>query len=349
MQFTKTFSVAPMMELTDRHCRTLMRILTKKAILYTEMVVWGSIVYGDKARFLDYHECEHPIILQLGGNNPMHLATCAKLAQQWHYDGVNLNVGCPSDRVKNGAFGASLMAQPTLVSDCVAAMLDAVDIPVTVKTRIGIDDRDSYQELVDFIATVSEKGCNHFIVHARKAWLKGLSPKENRSIPPLKYDVVYQLKRDFPHLAISINGGITDMQQTVEHLEHVDGVMMGREAYYNPWVLTEVDELVNSLQSKNKIDNDITPNKLTRVDAVHQYLNYMESQLIQGVYLRRMTIHMLSLFHGQPGAKAWRRYLSENSSNKMAGLEVVEQALKFVDTDAPSSSEFNRTRLAQTI
>lgn len=322
------------MELTDRHCRTLMRLLTKRAYLYTEMVVWGSIIFGDRARFLDYHESEHPIVLQLGGSDPAHLAQCAKLAKQWRYDAINLNVGCPSDRVKNGAFGACLMAKPQLVADCVAAMQDQVDIPVTVKTRIGIDDRDSYEHLLEFIDTVHAKGCQHFIIHARKAWLKGLSPKDNRTIPPLKYDVVYQLKKDFPHIEFSINGGITDMQQTLQHFTQVDGVMMGREAYYNPWVLTQVDSVLAALENNQPITlEDLQQYEKSRWQIVQDYMEYMESQLTKGVYLRRMTIHLLSLFHGQPGAKAWRRYLSEHAPNKNAGLEVVEQALKFVNIE----------------
>ena len=327
----KSFSVAPMLDLTDRHCRALLRLFSPRFRLYTEMIVAGAIIHGDRGRFLDFDNTEHPLALQLGGSVPEKLAKCAVLAQEHGYDEVNLNIGCPSDRVKNASFGACLMANPQLVADCVRAMQDAVSIPVTVKTRLGIDDLDSYQYLADFIETVSGGGCNQFLVHARKAWLKGLSPKQNRMVPPLHYDRVYRLKQDFPHLEIVVNGGITTIDEIESHLAHVDGIMIGREAYQNPWILRQVDN--HFFGPRPQPGSTPSPESCpeSRVDIVRAYLPYIERQLGNGIYLRHMTRHMLGIFHGQGGAKSWRRYLSEQGPKKSAGIEVIEKALQFVD------------------
>jgi tRNA-dihydrouridine synthase A len=326
----KTFSIAPMLDLTDRHCRAFFRLFSGNFQLYTEMIVVGSIIHGDRDRFLGFDSSEHPVVLQLGGCDPGKLGICAKLAEERGYDEVNLNIGCPSDRVKSARFGACLMAQPQLVADCVSEMIGCVSIPVSVKTRIGIDDQDSYEYLAEFIDTVSRAGCRHFIVHARKAWLTGLSPKENRTVPPLHYDRVYQLKEDFPGIAFTLNGGITSIEQIEKHLPRVDGVMIGREAYQNPWILKEIDDHFF------KDDTSVIPDGKgihSRREIVNAYLPYVERQLSQGVYLRHMTRHMLGLFHGQGGAKGWRRYLSEYGPRKNAGIEVIQEALKFVDAD----------------
>lgn len=311
------FSVAPMLDWTDRHCRYFHRLMSKEALLYTEMVTTGAIIHG-KGDFLAYNEEEHPLALQLGGSDPAALAHCAKLAQERGYDEVNLNVGCPSDRVQNGRFGACLMGEADLVAQCVAAMREVVDIPVTVKTRIGIDDQDSYPFLVDFIGTVSEKGgCSDFVVHARKAWLSGLSPKENREIPPLDYPRVYQLKKDFADLTISINGGIQTFEQMHEHLRHLDGVMVGREAYQSPYLMAEVDQqLFGSTRPVMK-----------RREVVEAMYPYIEKQLAEGCYLGHITRHMLGLFQNMPGARQWRRYISENAHKPGSGIEVVQTAL----------------------
>ncbi|AIW20131.1 tRNA dihydrouridine(20/20a) synthase DusA [Vibrio coralliilyticus] len=311
------FSIAPMLDWTDRHCRYFHRLLTSETLLYTEMVTTGAIIHG-KGDFLAYNQEEHPVALQLGGSNPQDLATCAKLAQERGYDEINLNVGCPSDRVQNGRFGACLMAEPQLVAECVAAMRDVVDVPVTVKTRIGIDDQDSYEFLTDFVSIVSEKGgCDQFTIHARKAWLSGLSPKENREIPPLDYPRAYQLKKDFAHLNITINGGVKTLDDTKEHLTHLDGVMVGREAYQNPYILAEVDQQIFGLDKPVK----------KRTQVVEEMYPYIESQLEKGVYLGHITRHMLGLFQNMPGARQWRRYISENAHKPGSGIEVVETAL----------------------
>ncbi|MCG3727245.1 tRNA dihydrouridine(20/20a) synthase DusA [Vibrio cincinnatiensis] len=314
---SSTLSVAPMLDWTDRHCRYFHRLLSSQTLLYTEMVTTGAIIHG-KGDFLAYNEEEHPLALQLGGSNPTDLAHCAKLAQQRGYDEINLNVGCPSDRVQNGKFGACLMAEPQLVADCVAAMKAVVDIPVTVKTRIGIDDQDSYEFLTHFITLVSERGgCEQFTIHARKAWLSGLSPKENREIPPLDYPRAYQLKKDFPHLSIAINGGVKSLAEALEHLQHVDGVMIGREAYQSPYLLAEVDQQIFGLDRPVK----------RRSQVVQEMYPYIEQQLSQGVYLGHITRHMLGLFQNMPGARQWRRYISENAHKPGSGVDVVEQAL----------------------
>lgn len=310
-------SVAPMMDYTDRHDRYFLRLISRHILLYSEMVTTQAILHGDCDHLLAYHPSEHPLALQLGGSQPEALARCAAIGEQYGYDEINLNVGCPSDRVRSGRFGACLMAEPALVARCVAAMAAAVAVPVTVKTRIGIDRRDSYEALADFIATVAEAGCRRFIVHARKAWLQGLSPKQNREIPPLRYEVVYRLKQDFPHLEVVINGGITDLGQAEDHLRHVDGVMIGRAAYHDPYLLAEVDR---------RFYHDSASPK-TRHQIVYELIPYVEEQLRQGLPLNRITRHILGLFHGVPGARAWRRYLSERACRPGAGVEVIEQAL----------------------
>ncbi len=319
-KLSRRFCIAPMMDWTDRHDRYFLRLITRHALLYTEMVTTGAILHGDRERLLGYDPAEQPLVLQLGGSDPVELAACAVIAEDLGYREVNLNVGCPSDRVQSGRFGACLMAEPELVAECVAAMQAAVDIPVTVKTRIGIDDKDSYAELTHFVAVNATAGCRTFIIHARKAWLKGLSPKQNREIPPLRYEVVYQLKEDFPELEIVINGGISTLDQVQEHLEVVDGVMLGRAAYQNPYVLAQVDRRFFA-ETKN------TP---TRHQIIERLIPYVEQQLCRGVYLSSITRHILGLFQGQPGARTWRRYLSENTHRPGAGAEVILAALQRV-------------------
>lgn len=314
------FSIAPMLDWTDRHCRHFHRTMSGEALLYTEMVTTGAIIHG-KGDYLAFGEQEHPVALQLGGSNPQDLAICAKLAEERGYDEINLNVGCPSDRVQNGMFGACLMAQASLVADCIKAMRDVVSIPVTVKTRIGIDELDSYAFLCDFVQQVSEHGgCDTFIIHARKAWLSGLSPKENREVPPLDYPRVYQLKQDFPDLTMAINGGIKTLDEAKQHLQHMDGVMIGREAYQNPSMLLEVDrELFGSQKSA-----------LTGPEVIRALYPYIEAELSKGTYLGHITRHILGIFQGIPGARQWRRHLSENAHKPGAGIDVVEQALSMV-------------------
>lgn len=313
------FCVAPMLDWSDRHCRYFHRLLSRHALLYSEMVTTGAILHGNRQQHLQFNQEEHPVALQLGGSNPTDLAECAKIAADYGYDEINLNVGCPSDRVQNGRFGACLMAEPQLVADCVAAMRQAVSIPVTVKSRIGIDERDSYPELCHFIQTVADAGCETFIVHARKAWLSGLSPKQNRDIPPLRYDVVAQLKQDFPQLQIIINGGITALDDAQALLQQVDGVMLGREIYHNPYLLAEVD---------GRFFADQQPLK-TRQALILALLPYVEAQLKQGVRLNSITRHILGLFHGVNGARAWRRHLSENATKAGADQRVILAALEF--------------------
>ncbi len=312
-------SIAPMLDWTDRHYRYMARLISRHQLLYTEMVTTGAIIHG-KGDYLRYNEQEHPISLQLGGSNPTDLAFCAKKAQEYGYDEVNINVGCPSDRVQNGKFGACLMAEPKLVADAVDAMRSVVDIPITVKHRIGIDDLDSYQFMCDFVGQVSEAGCTDFTVHARKAWLSGLSPKQNREIPPLDYERVYQLKRDFSDLAISINGGIKTLEQASEHLKYVDGVMIGREAYHNPYILSQVDSMFYQ-------DDSVV---LTRHQVIEHMIEYIERHLSAGGRINHITRHMLTVFVGLPGAKMWRRHISENAHKPGAGIEVIEQALSYI-------------------
>ena len=332
----RKFTVAPMMEWSDRHCRYFWRQLTRNALLYTEMVTTGAILHAGPERFLTFHEQEHPLALQLGGSDPQQLAQCAKIAEQWNYDEVNLNCGCPSDRVQNGMFGACLMAQPQLVADCIKAMQDACSIPVTVKHRIGIDDMESYEEMIDFIRPIMETGCNTFIVHARKAWLQGLSPKQNREIPPLNYEMVYQLKKDFPELEILVNGGITDIDQSLQHLQHVDGVMLGRAAYQNPYLLAEVDQRIYS-SSGTLSDGTITK---SREQVLLDFIPYIEEQLSQGVRLNYISRHILGLFQNVPGAKQFRRHISQQAHQKGAGIEVITQALELVQTAQQRNEEY---------
>ncbi|MFT6286925.1 MAG: tRNA-dihydrouridine synthase A [Alcanivorax sp.] len=324
IKINRLISIAPMMDWSDHHCRFFWRLLSKQALLYTEMVTTGALIHGDRDRFLHFNAEEHPIALQLGGSNPTDLATCAGWAETWGYDEVNLNCGCPSDRVQSGMFGACLMAQPQLVADGVKAMKDACDIPVTVKHRIGIDDMESYQELLDFIGPVADAGCAVFIVHARKAWLKGLSPKQNREVPPLNYPWVYQLKQDLPALSIVLNGGIQTLEDCQSHLEHVDGVMIGREAYQNPWLLAQVDGLI--FGADNPADS--------RQQVIEALLPYVDDHLAAGGQLNHITRHVLGLFQGQPGAKKFRRHLSENGYKKGAGLEVLREAYRYVPAQA---------------
>ena len=310
-------SVAPMLDWTDRHCRYFHRLLSRHALLYTEMVTTGALLHGDVARHLRFNAQEHPVALQLGGSEPADLARCAKLGQDWDYDEINLNCGCPSERVQRGAFGACLMAEPRLVADCVKAMVDVVDVPVTVKHRIGIDKTESYDFVRDFVGTVAEAGCNTFIVHARNAWLKGLSPKENRDIPPLRYELVYRLKRDFPELTIAINGGITSSEQVQRHLDQVDGAMIGREAYHNPWWLAEWDAAFYGA----------TPTVLTREAVETAMVAYMQREAAEhGTPWYAIARHMLGLRHGLPGARRWRQVWSDHRLEALSAAEVMEQA-----------------------
>ncbi len=315
------FSVAPMLDWTTRHCRYFHRQFSRHALLYTEMITTGAIIHA-KYDHLEFSLTENPVALQLGGSDPSQLAQCAKMAEMRGYHEINLNVGCPSDRVQNGMFGACLMAKADLVAHCVKAMQAVVNIPITVKTRIGIDEFDSYEFLCDFVQKIHEAGCQEFIIHARKAWLSGLSPKENREIPPLNYERVYQLKRDFPHLLISINGGIKTIDEMQQHLKYVDGVMVGREAYQNPSLLGYIDQALF----------DPTSPIISAKEAVEKMFPYIETQLSQGVYLNHIVRHMLGAFQHCKGARQWRRHLSENAHKTGADLKVVEAALSFVES-----------------
>ncbi len=324
----RRFSVAPMLDWTDRHCRYFLRLLSKHTLLYTEMVTTGAIIYG-KGDYLGFNTEEHPVAVQLGGSDPSDMAKCAELSQERGYDEVNINVGCPSDRVKNGSFGACLMAQPDVVASCVKAMQSAVDIPVTVKCRIGIDDMDEDEDFARFIDIVADAGCKTFIVHARKAWLQGLSPKENREVPPLNYPRVYNLKKTRPDLSISINGGIKTLDDVNTHLLNVDGVMMGREVYANPYILANVDSTIMGDESAHGI---------SRREVVMQMQQYIERQ--EDPYFKpwHAARHMLGLFQGQAGGRIWRRYLSQNGTGKnpdpnllMNGLAEVENAQREID------------------
>ena len=296
-------SVAPMMDWTDKHCRYFYRLLSQYTQLYTEMITSKAILKGDKNRLLDYNAVEHPLVLQIGGSDPVEMADCAVIAKRWGYDAVNINVGCPSDRVMSGSFGACLMREPDLVASCVESMIEACDIPVSVKSRIGIDEMESYDELSDFVYRIHKKGCQHFIIHARKAWLHGLSPKQNRTIPPLNYPWVYEIKKDFPRLKITINGGITNTKEVLNHLKRVDGVMLGRAIYNEPFTLTEIDSHVFGVSGAKK----------SREKIVIEYIKYIERQHKLGVPVRAMTRHILGLYHGQKNAKMFRRLLSGNT------------------------------------
>lgn len=303
-------SVAPMMDWTTKDYRFFARLFNSNVILYTEMVTTGAIIHGDAKRHLDFNQEEHPIVLQLGGSNPQDLATCTKMAQDWGYNEVNLNVGCPSDRVQNNKIGACLMAEPDLVAECIDAMRNAVDIPVSVKHRIGIDDMHSYEEMLHFVDTVAKTGCDNFIVHARIALLQGLSPKENREIPPLRYEDVYRLKQDRPELTIEINGGIKTYAETLEHLKHVDGVMIGREAYHNPYLLAELGQLWN-LEAPD------------RFEIMRQMLPYIAQRMAEGAPLSIITRHILGLFQNLPGARKWRQALSGGNAKTLKDVETA--------------------------
>lgn len=314
-QLSPLLSVAPMMDWTDRHCRAFHRVLAPDALLYTEMVHAQAILHGDRERLLGFDDSEHPVALQLGGSDPNHLAQAAKVGEEWGYDEVNLNVGCPSDRVQAGRFGACLMKEPPLVAECIAAMIDAVKIPVTVKCRLGVDEQEDYDAFLQFVDTVAATGCQDFIVHARKAWLSGLSPKENRDIPPLRYDWVHRLKKECPALRISLNGGLATVEACVEQLAHVDAVMVGRMAYHEPYRLHLLDCSLSGREPR------------TREDLLREYLPYVQRHLDKGLALKHITRHILGLYHAQPGGRAYRQILSEGAPRSDAGLALLEKAI----------------------
>ncbi|MGE4416146.1 MAG: tRNA dihydrouridine(20/20a) synthase DusA [Marinobacterium sp.] len=321
---SRRFSVAPMMDWTTSDCRVFHRLFSDHTLLYTEMVTTGALIHGDAARYLGYHASEHPVALQLGGSNPSELAQCARMAEEWGYDEVNLNVGCPSDRVQNNMIGACLMAHPQLVAECLGEMRAATGIPVTVKHRLGIDDLDSFEHLHQFVETVRQSGCTSFTIHARKAILQGLIPKENRDIPPLIYDHVYRIKALYPELEIIINGGIKTLAECDQHLERVDGVMIGREAYQNPWpLLSEVDQRYFGIDRPAR----------SRMDIAEAFIPYLEQRLAEGAPLYAVAKHLLGLFHGQRGGKQFRRYLSENGHAREAGVDTFRAALALVAQD----------------
>ena len=320
----KTFAVAPMMDWTDRHCRVFHRALTRAATLYTEMVTAQAVIHGDRQKLLGFDLVEHPVVLQLGGSDPKFLAEASKIGEGFGYDAINLNVGCPSDRVQGGHFGACLMATPKLVAECFSAMQAAVNIPVTIKCRIGIDDMDEFQGLEDFVSEVAGAGCKSFIIHARKAWLKGLSPKENREIPPLNYERVYQLKSSFHGLNIVLNGGLSSLKMDFSHISVLDGLMYGREAYHNPWMLIEVDPLFSGQ----------TAPVATRREAAETMFPYIERHLATGAPLHHITRHMLGLYHAQAGGRMWRQILTMDGQKRGAGLEVIIRALTVVEEQA---------------
>lgn len=317
---SRKLSVAPMMDWTDRHARYFLRLISKQTLLYTEMVTTGAVIHGDREKLLGFDLAEKNIALQLGGCDPKALAECVKIGEDYGYDEINLNVGCPSDRVQSGRIGACLMADPELVRDCIAAMKSVTSLPVTVKHRIGIDDQDSYEQLCQFVEIVAESQCDSFIVHARKAILSGLSPKQNRQVPPINYPFVYQLKKDFPELEIIINGEIKTLEQTHHHLEKVDGVMIGREAYSNPYILATVDQEVFAVKDM----------PLSRIEIVHQLIPYVENHLAAGRKLQHITRHILGLFHAQPNGKLWRRHLSESATKPNATIQILHDALALV-------------------
>lgn len=309
-----------MMDWTDRHCRYFMRLISRETLLYTEMVTSAAVVHGDREHLLGFDPAEQPVALQLGGSDPDELARAAATGEQFGYREINLNVGCPSDRVQSGRFGAGLMAEPDLVARCVEAMCRAVDLPITVKCRIGIDDQDSEADLERFVSTVASAGCSTFIVHARKAWLQGLSPKQNRDVPPLDYDRVYRLKAAHPELEIILNGGVETIDETMMHLEHVDGVMMGRAAYSNPYLLAEADRRIFKSNHHPR----------TREEVLAAFTGYARSQMKRGARLHHLTRHILGLYYGEPGARTFRRILSEGSARAEAGIEILSQSLDHV-------------------
>lgn len=308
-------SVAPMLDWTNRHCRYWLRLFSQHIVLYTEMITAHALWHGQREFLLKFHSAEHPVVLQLGGSDPQLLAFAARLAADFGYDAVNLNIGCPSTAVTEGRFGACLMKEPERVAECVHAMRQAVDLPITVKTRLGVDEFDSYAFLKNFVMQVAAAGCTTFILHARKAWLKGLSPKQNREIPPLRYEIVYQLKREFPHLQIHLNGGVKTAAEIRQHLQHVDGVMIGREAYHNPYLLASIDQEFYGASHP----------VASRADLIAAYLPYVHKELSDGTMLSHLTRPLLGLFHGQSGARIWRRYLTEH---RQGGVEIVQEALK---------------------
>ena len=320
--------IAPMLDWSDSACRYFWRLLSQRARLYTEMVTTGALLHGNAARLLRYHRAEHPLALQLGGSDPQALAACARLAEQWGFDEVNLNCGCPSDRVRSGAFGACLMAQPRLVADCIKAMQDACALPVTVKHRIGIDDLDSYAHMRDFVGTIADIGCTVFIVHARKAWLQGLSPKENREIPPLRYEEVIRLKQEFPRLTIVLNGGIDNLDDAERHLEHLDGVMLGRAAYHNPYLLAAADQ---------RLFGDARPVQ-SREQVIEELLPYIDERLAQGSTLHHISRHILGLYQGQPGGRRFRRELSTHAPRPGADAAVLLRAVAIIRETADALS-----------
>ncbi|CCE05848.1 tRNA-dihydrouridine synthase A [Bradyrhizobium sp. STM 3843] len=321
------FATAPMMDWTDRHCRVFHRLLSRRALLYTEMVTTGAVIHGDRKRLLGFDASEHPVALQLGGSEPADLATSAKIGEDFGYDEINLNVGCPSDRVKDGRFGACLMAEPDLVGDCVAAMKRAVQIPVTVKCRIGIDDQDPEVALDRLAQAVVDAGTDALIVHARKAWLDGLSPKENRDIPPLDYDRVYRLKAALPHVPIILNGGIPSIEAAKQHLAHIDGVMLGRAAYQDPWRLLAVDpELFGE-----------APQHATMKEALAALEPYIAREHARGIRLHSITRHLVGAYHAVPGARAFRRHLAERGVKPEAGIEVLREAVAMVEERAAAA------------
>ena len=317
----RAVSVAPMMKCTDRHFRRLMRLISEHTLLYTEMVTCGAVIHGDRERLLGFDEAEHPIALQLGGDDPEQMAECARIGEGWGYDEVNINVGCPSERVQSGNFGACLMAEPERVAACVEAMRRAVKIPVTVKHRIGIDEIDRYEDMERFVGIVREAGADRFTVHARKAWLKGLSPKENRNVPPLRHEEVWRLKEVFPELIVETNGGIGSLEEVAHHLEHVDAVMIGRWAYDDPYGFAGVDA---------RFFGDEARRVPGRHEVARAMIEHTERWLQAGGSLAHVTRHMLQLFRGQPGARSWRRHLTEEGCRAGAGPEVIEEALALV-------------------
>jgi len=318
----RRFCIAPMMDCSDRHSRFFLRLFSRRILLYTEMITAAAVVHGDRERLLGFSDEEHPLAVQLGGSDPELLYRAAGICRDFGYDEINLNCGCPSDRVQSGSFGACLMQEPALVADCVAALKSASGLPVTVKHRTGIDRQDDYEGFAAFAAAQIEAGAEALIVHARNAWLKGLNPKQNREIPPLKYDWVYRLKRDLPHQEIVINGGITTLESCLGHLRQVDGVMLGREPYNNPWLLQDIDRVIYGADREPCAE---------RREILRRMYPYIESKLALGTPLSRLVRHLIGLFNGQPNARRWRRYLSENARGRSAGLEVLWQAEKLLD------------------
>ncbi|HMM13880.1 MAG TPA: tRNA dihydrouridine(20/20a) synthase DusA [Parvibaculum sp.] len=325
--FNHRTCVAPMMDWTDRHDRFFLRLITRHALLYTEMVTTGAVIHGDRQHLLGFDPAEHPVAVQLGGSEPAELAEAARIAEGFGYDEINLNVGCPSDRVQSGRFGACLMREPMLVAECVASMRKAVSVPVTVKCRIGVDEQDPAEALPALARAVRDAGCETLIVHARKAWLEGLSPRENRDIPPLEYDRAYRLKRDMPDMRIVINGGIVSLDEVAAHLDHVDGAMLGRAAYQTPYVLADVDRRFYGADAPPRAPHEV----------LEAYLPYVEAELAKGTHLHAMSRHILGLFHGMPGARAFRRHISENAPRPGATAKVIRDAMALVPREAAAA------------